>query len=319
MTSTFGRRSSLATRDPDVAHTHLRAVYADHSVRLSGSVERFRFRHDLLDGGGYSVAAFRHSMRCQVRTEPLDQVLVGQMIGGRLSVGRGAETIRPTAGDVVLFPPSVGLAVSWDDWRAGLVGVDLATVERVAQESFGGTGSGVRFTGQRAVGPERARHWRALVRYVHRDVLLNPFAADSALIHQGVLRLLAATVLETFPHTALAGEADGVGAVGARAVRRAVAFMEERAGDPITLTDIADAAHLSPRALQAAFRRHLDTTPTAHLRSIRLEGAHRDLTRAGPVDTVARIAARWGFAHHGRFAAAYRARYGCAPSATAGR
>ena len=223
---------------------------------------------------------------------------------------------------MVLFSPGVGLTVEWEDWQAGLVGVDLAEVNRVAGEIFGATAlrRGVRFTGQRAVTPERARHWQALVRYVYRDVLLNPVASSSVLIHQGVVRLLAATVLETFPNIALAGETDGVGAVAAGAVRRAAAFIEERAGDPITLTDIAEAAHLSPRALQAAFRRHLDTTPTAHLRSVRLERAHRDLLEADrAVVTVAQVAARWGFLHHGRFSAMYRARYGHAPSATAGR
>lgn len=321
MTSTFSRRSSLITRDPDEAHEHLRATYVDHSVRLSGSVERFRFRHDIVDGGGFSVASYRHSMRCRVQTEPLDQVLVGQMIGGRLSVMSGGDAIRPVAGEVVLFPPGVGLTVEWDDWQAGLVGVDLAEVNRVAREVFGSAGhKEVRFTEQRAVSADRARHWQALVRYVYRDVLLNPFAANSVLIHQGTVRLLAATLLETFPNTAVDGEEQGVGAVAAGAVRRAVAFVEERAGDPITLSDIADAAHLSPRALQAAFRQHLDTTPTAHLRTVRLEGAHRDLAQADPsVVTVAQVAARWGFVHHGRFSAAYRARYGCTPSATAGR
>ena len=96
-----------------------------------------------------------------------------------------------------------------------------------------------------------------------------------------------------------------------------MAFIEERAGEPITLSDIADAAHLSPRALQSAFRQHLDTTPTAYLRSVRLEGAHRDLGRGDrAVVTVAQIAARWGFLHHGRFSMLYRARYGCTPSST---
>jgi len=36
--------------------------------------------------------------------------------------------------------------------------------------------------------------------------------------------------------------------------------------------------------------------------------------RAG--DTVAAIAARWGFAHPGRFAAAYQQQYGTTPATT---
>jgi AraC-like DNA-binding protein len=315
------RRLTLTTSDPDEAHAHLRTTYADHSVRLSGNVSEFRFRHDIIDGGGFSVANYHHSMRCSVRTVPMEQVIVGQMIGGRLDVLAGREQLRPDVGEVFLFPPSVGLAVEWDDFRAGLVGLELRVLERVAVEMFGAPAlRGVRFEAHHLAVPDRVRHWQGLVRYLYRDVLLSPFAARSPLIHSQVTRLLAATVLETFPNTAGAGRPENPGLADAGAVRRAMAFIEERAGDPITLTDIADAARLSPRALQAAFRRHLDTSPMAHLRSVRMEGAHRDLLEAQPVAgfTVARIAARWGFAHHGRFSAQYRARYGRPPSQAAG-
>ncbi|MFJ6576984.1 helix-turn-helix domain-containing protein [Streptomyces sp. NPDC091368] len=63
--------------------------------------------------------------------------------------------------------------------------------------------------------------------------------------------------------------------------------------------------------------RHLDSTPLAHLRRVRLALAHADLRAAEPgTATVASVAMRWGFAHPGRFAAAYRSAYGRAPSST---
>jgi len=72
---------------------------------------------------------------------------------------------------------------------------------------------------------------------------------------------------------------------------------------------------LTVRGLQYAFRRHLDTTPLAHLRRVRLTHAHHDLLAADPTDgaTVTDIAARWGFYHPGRFASLYRETYRRAP------
>ena len=101
-------------------------------------------------------------------------------------------------------------------------------------------------------------------------------------------------------------------------LRRALAFVDEHAGDPITLDEIAAAARLSPRGVQAAFRRHLDTTPLAYLRGVRMERAHRDLQGAEPGDgvSVATLAAKWGFTHLGRFAVDYRRRFGTYPSQT---
>ncbi|MEV6492897.1 helix-turn-helix domain-containing protein, partial [Actinoplanes sp. NPDC051633] len=67
----------------------------------------------------------------------------------------------------------------------------------------------------------------------------------------------------------------------------------------------------------AGFRRHLGDTPMAYLQQVRLQRAHDDLVAADPnTDTVSAIAHRWGFAHLGRFALSYRARYQETPSQT---
>ncbi|AYA27560.1 helix-turn-helix domain-containing protein [Rhodococcus rhodochrous] len=102
------------------------------------------------------------------------------------------------------------------------------------------------------------------------------------------------------------------------ALRKAVAFIESAAARPIGLTDIAAAAGVGARALQYDFARHYHTTPMRYLRSVRLERAHRDLQAADPQggDTVASIAARWGFSSPGRFAAHCRSVYGRAPHIT---
>jgi len=78
-------------------------------------------------------------------------------------------------------------------------------------------------------------------------------------------------------------------------LRRAIAFIDDNAHTGIGLTDIAKAIHLTPRAVQYMFNRHLDTTPVTYLRRVRLDLEHRDLAAADPrSDTVTAIAARWG-------------------------
>ncbi|MBS9373636.1 helix-turn-helix domain-containing protein [Rhodococcus sp. B50] len=101
------------------------------------------------------------------------------------------------------------------------------------------------------------------------------------------------------------------------ALRKAVAFIESEAARPIRLADIAAAAGVGARALQYDFVRHLHTTPIRYLRSVRLDGAHQDLQAADPKhETVASIAARWGFSSPGRFATQYRSVYGRSPRVT---
>jgi AraC-like DNA-binding protein len=59
-------------------------------------------------------------------------------------------------------------------------------------------------------------------------------------------------------------------------------------------------------------------TGAATTRRVRLAGAHRELQAGDPScgDTVAAIAARWGFSHAARFTSFSRNQYGTTPSRT---
>lgn len=102
-----------------------------------------------------------------------------------------------------------------------------------------------------------------------------------------------------------------------RMLRRALDFIHENSQYDISIRDIAAAADVTPRAIQYAFREHLQTTPLEYLRRIRLERAHRELKSADPAfDTVTSIAGRCGFSHPGRFSSAYKQVFGVEPSRT---
>lgn len=103
-------------------------------------------------------------------------------------------------------------------------------------------------------------------------------------------------------------------------MQRAIAFLESSVDQDVAVGDIAAAAGVTVRAVQTAFQRHLGTTPMAYLRQLRLAEVRTELLAADPAKlSVTAVAARWGFHHLGRFAAAYREQYGELPSATLGR
>lgn len=96
--------------------------------------------------------------------------------------------------------------------------------------------------------------------------------------------------------------------------------MEEDPSEPWTTARLAAEVHLSPRALQAGFRRDLATPPTAYLRDVRLRRAREALTAADrDATTVRAVAVGVGLLHLGRFAAAYREAFGETPSDTLNR
>jgi len=98
------------------------------------------------------------------------------------------------------------------------------------------------------------------------------------------------------------------------AVRDAMDIIEAGPHLPLTTSTLAKQCHVSVRALQAGFQRHLGMSPMTYLRVVRLRRAHRDLRSADPAhSSVATIAHRWGFTHLGRFAAAQKTMYGETP------
>jgi AraC-like DNA-binding protein len=201
--------------------------------------------------------------------------------------------------------------------RYNVTMLDPALLTQVAGPGPGG--AEVRLTGHRPHSAAAARQVWHLIVHLRDRVLCDPVLRREPLLVSTGAQMLAAGVLAAFPHSAsvdvLARDRRDA---HSRTVRRAVAYIDDHADQPVTVADIAAAVHVTVRALQYAFRRHLDTTPRAYLRSVRLAHAHRDLCAARPATgvTVTAVAARWGFHQPSHFAAAYRAAYGVSPSHT---
>jgi transcriptional regulator GlxA family with amidase domain len=119
------------------------------------------------------------------------------------------------------------------------------------------------------------------------------------------------------PHNHSAALARPSPAPGVRPVSRAVELLRDNPAHPWTVAELAAEVSLSVRSLQEGFRRSLDSSPMAYLRHLRLEKVHEELATAAPgMASITEVAARWGFVHLGRFAAAYRSEYAERPSDT---
>ncbi len=198
------------------------------------------------------------------------------------------------------------------DHRQSLVHVGAAYLEGIAA-GLGGSGGPLRFDTTSSPDPAATAGWMAAISATAQ--VLHRADANPLLIGEAK-RAAAQALLRAFPHESVSDEAQLLLARHAR-VRGAVDFIRANAHLPISIIEIAQAAGLSARGVQDAFRRTMRTTPLAYLRAVRLERVREELLgAAGDGATVAEIARRWGFAHLGRFAGLYAERFGEAPSAT---
>jgi AraC-like DNA-binding protein len=315
---TAPRHRRFATADPEHAHAFLRSLYGEHTLRWSGPTG-FHLEYDGFVTNRFAVEHLRHGASVEGLFAPDDAVVVVHVLAGDLRIDRGREELRARAGDVVLCASGTALRLDSSALEAEVVRLPATAVARVAAELVGFGAPSVPLAPGRPVSPARAAYWRATVAHLRRDVLANTEVMHSPLARATVLRTLVAALLETFSHPAreaLGGDAERWRSAP-RTVRRAVAFIEEHAGDDIGLSQIVAASGIGPRGLQLAFRRHADVTPLEYLRRVRLDRAHQDLETATPAEaTVGAVADRWGFFHHGNFSALYLRTYGRSPSVT---
>ena len=100
---------------------------------------------------------------------------------------------------------------------------------------------------------------------------------------------------------------------------RADQYIRRNLAQHIDLATIADAAGVSTRSLETAFRRCWRTTPVAHVRNLRLDAARKLLTHPVPGMSVTDAAFAAGVTHLGRFSQSYFRRYGELPSQSLSR
>lgn len=315
-------RSQVDTTDAELARDVLDEAYGS-TLRLTGDLGHVSFGRT--DARAFSVDTVVLDATLSYDSDPMGGFTVLEGLSGWSEYTRRGVTDEAARGDVVLVS---GRDEAYAGRSQGVAvrGVTLpwSLLDDVARDVRGeDCARSPRFHAYKPTTAVAAAHWRGLCDYVE-SALAPERGPVSNVVVESLARLLGHAALTTFPNDVV--EVSAVVAAQARrdgtpaSVRRAVAHIEAQADDSLTVSAIAAAAHVSPRALQIAFRRHLGTTPMAYARRVRLDHARRDLLASDPDrETVSAVAVRWGFHNHGRFAAEYRAAYGENPSDTLDR
>lgn len=300
--------------DLDAARAVFEEAYDGNGFLPERSARSFDYRFRSVGDPSMSFRSTRFDARMAGTVDTPDEFSVTWVSegGGVLDVGRDEVALVP--GRPVVFPSGRPFRFDLADVRQSLVQLDRVFLERVAAEAYGTEPGTLVFDHTVAPSTPALRAWNHEVQESARVVLGS--TPVSALALAETARRTALAVLSTFAHRIVAPEVPvPAGATGR--VRQAVEYMHAAANTPITTTDVAEHVGLSIRGLQQAFQRQLGTAPNAMLRGIRLDRVRDELRAGTPNDTtVASVAVRWGFAHLGRFSAAYSRRFGEYPRDT---
>ncbi|WP_217183843.1 AraC family transcriptional regulator [Streptomyces sp. AC495_CC817] len=284
------------------------------SAELQG-VDPQRFRFDWRSSELGAATVVRYDLEAQVHSlaAPEDQLLVCRVDSPDARVWSGAHDLDPS------LPWATDRREVQASWDRGAT-VSALVFDRTAAQARLRTITGVddlvlRATDLRPKSRADAARWARVVDYVDAAAADETNPMLLAELERHALMMTVAAFATTFDESL---RRPAQRSAAPQTVRRALDYIDAHAHRAITVDDIAAACFISTRGLQYAFRRALDASPADMLRRARLDGARRELL-AGATTPIAEVARRWGFSHPSRFAAAYRAAFGEAPSVTSRR
>ena len=314
-------RAALHTTDLDEARAFCRTLfYGPLHVNPVGDASGFRFAGDVVRLGPITVGEISYGTDVHVTTGDLESAyhVLAPVTGSVESRHRGAHVVADQTRAAV-YRPVGDINLYWaGDCRLLSVKVERAALEReldagLDRQVITPLSMGASF--DQVAGPGRT--WVALVRLLHTEL-----RGPDGLCHEPRMAarwrdLVISGLALTVEHPYGAEPAALPGPRRPRPVKRTLDAMHAEPSRQFTAADLAGIAGVGVRVLQESFRQHVGMPPLTYLRRLRLDGVHAELSRAGHWQvSVSEVAYRWGFTHLGRFAGAYRERYGESPSQT---
>jgi len=292
-------------------------AFSPHRLELRDGAQRLDVHHNQLRLRQVSLNTLSYGADVLIDPgERGDFFMVQLPLSGRAAIYDDHAETRADPRMLTVLQPRQRCRMAWSgDCRMILVQVAREVVERRAAEW--GLPARPRFASARSrQEPEVAAWWQAVL-----DLTCNLDRWGAQWIrHPAAYSAMEEFMLSAF--TSMLSEPSSVAAAergNERCLRRAKEYIHGHLDRALTLPEIARHACVSPRTLEAAFKRSGEASPVAYARRQRVAAVHRLLRQAaqdGRSINVTEVAMEHGFAHMGRFAAHYRALFGCAPSQT---
>ncbi|MHA7777454.1 AraC-like ligand-binding domain-containing protein [Roseibium sp. M-1] len=315
----LNRFRSFATTDVDEAREIVARHFCNHRLGRFSAGDSFDACQNRVAGHGLSLNYLRYGADVSIDPGELSGFYLIQIpLAGAASVRNGSQCVQSTPKVGSILNPDRGTTMRW---HAGceqvLLQVDRKFLQQVAERIAGMQVGPVRFQAAFDLQGTPGSLWRRR--------LCGAFAAaeegqafQGNDLHAGkhleeglVISLLYAQPSTVTP---LLQRRDS-GSVPA-ILKRAVSLINERYPEDLGLLDLSAEARTTPRNLQILFKREYGVSPLRYLQEVRLNVARHLLLSEGAHLSIADIADRSGHRHPGRFAQAYKARFGEAPRET---
>jgi AraC-like DNA-binding protein len=310
---------SIASSDVDHARSFFRDMYYPIAVDPLATAADFQLESNVIRLGPLTIGQLQFTVPVALTASSLDGYHITVPLTGKVHTRHAGQEVVAGPDRAAIFRP--GRSVRTQHLPGGVqldIKIDQAALEEELAGLLGHPIDGpIDLPSHMDMMAGPGRTWRRLVQLVRTESEDQEGLLYEPLIAEQLRHSIISGLLLTVPHRYSDELVNPAPSGPPRAIRRVVDAMNDGPERQFCVADLATIAGMSVRSLQEGFRRHLGVAPMAYLQQIRLGRAHDTLVREQQQQvTVAAVAHRWGFSHLGRFACAYRARYGVSPSDT---
>lgn len=303
------------------SHWHVARELSEHALRWKrGAVDVAMYKRRFHQ---IEMFVLRYGAEVEVRPRPFEQfALVHVSLRGGAEIQVDGSRIEVGEGRTALLAPRRNIALQW---HAGTEQLIMKLPLALLSASLGTPGEAPGLVPGFLLPGRFNSQWECLVRSLLNVLRLPPDSMPNPAWLEHFERNVALFLLghqpTGTPAPAAQHEVSPMEEEGALSdVRRLdalVQYMQSRLSAPVSLNDLAAAAGVSVRTLNALCHRHFGETPMNLLRNMRLDAVRAKL-RLQPGLSITATALDYGFGHHGRFSAYYLRRFGELPRQTAG-
>ena len=315
--------AAFETASVPAARLYMSEVFRSHELVMPREEAGLRMRHEAVKAGRVSLHWLQYGAPVTMRAPEMGRFYLFQFIlGGACEIRHRGRTRLVDCGNSYVVHPSEPLAKTWNsDCRQLIVKVDRDRFERFASREVGVDVAG-RLDFDFDIVPVEAGP-RTLIEMA-KAVREDSADARHGLSHPRVSGYLDATMmalmLAAFPHRFRDLYDRASAPCAPYYVHRAEDYIRAHLRGPISIADLVAASDVSMRSLFNGFRRFRGVPPMAYVKTLRLELAHDELSRADPAArSVTQIALGCGFTHMSKFARDFAARFGETPGRVLGR
>jgi AraC-like DNA-binding protein len=318
--SGLAKVNPFLTADRDAAQHYIGALFVPHRLDLTERAQRLDVCISQACIDGVSLIYHRHGASVRVRPEPLKNFFLLQIpASGGGSIRADGQDICCSSRQGVMISSALDI-----DMHFGLgceqliVRVEKSDLERHLEAELGHPlEAPLRFSAAVPLEDPGPQEIIALLHLMMASLVRGGGVWHSPLARRHMVALFLSGLLAGLDHNYRHELDEEAPPHKAGYLTKAKEFIAENVREAITPDDIAAAAHVSTRALYAAFRNSMNCSPMRYLRQLRLEKVRETLSGSDPRRaSITTVATEYGFEHLGHFCASYKERFGELPRDT---